>query len=119
LVVTEPINTFELANSLFRTGNISAARSSYESRLTQSPSPEEELWLRCLVGCCYRLEGNLAKSEETYRTLANSKLYSYFPVDHSKWCLKYVEKRREMKTRFQEIESEVSGVLMEVKKRNE
>ena len=115
-VVGEPVNSFELANSLFLTGNVSAARKSYEARLTEDTTVDDEAWLKCLIGCCYRLEGNFNKAEELFRDVTNLKQDSY-PVDYSQWCLQYVANRRVSLEQIQAIESEIDGILKKAGKK--
>ena len=115
-VVGEPVNSFELANSLFLTGNVSAARRSYEARLIEDTTVDDEAWLKCLIGCCYRLEGNFNKAEEMFRDVTNLEQNSY-PVDYSKWCLQYVAKRRVSLEQIQSIESEIDGILQKAGKK--
>jgi hypothetical protein len=111
-VVSHPINPFELANSLFATGNIAASRRSYEAGLGDA-TPEDRLWLKCLIGCCYRLEGDFANAETSFREVTRHKRFAY-PVDYAKWCLKYLEQRRSSAEQFQVIETELENLLTEL-----
>jgi len=112
-IAAKPLNPFKLANSLFRTGNIEASRKSYEAGLADA-LPDDRAWLQCFIGCCYRLEGNYDKSESTFRDLVNRGGQSY-AVEYGKWCLDYLETRRNSKIQFQAIEADIDGVLASMK----
>jgi hypothetical protein len=115
-VTALPVNSFELGNSLFLTGNLTASRKSYQSSLKQAQSPDEDAWLRCLIGSCYRLEGDLANAETMYREVTQHKNQSY-PVDYAKWCLQYVEQKRNTREQFRLIEAEIETLRKEPGKR--
>lgn len=115
-ITAKPINSFELGNSLFLTGNLVASRKSYQARLKDAQTPEEDAWLRCLIGCCYRLEGDLANAELMYREVTQHKLQSY-PVEYAQWGLQYVEQKRKTREQYQIIESELESMLKESKQK--
>jgi hypothetical protein len=111
-VVAQPINPFKLATSLFLTGNIEASRKSYEAGLKDA-TPEEKLWLKCFIGCCFRLEGNFASAESSFRDVTNERTAAY-PVDYAKWCLKYLQQRRNSLEQYQQIEAEIDRILKDL-----
>ncbi|MFT7632299.1 MAG: tetratricopeptide (TPR) repeat protein [Mariniblastus sp.] len=108
-VMAKPINPFKLGNSLFKTGNISAARRSYDSALAEADS-DEKTWLKCLIACCYRLEGDFESAETTFREVTHLKT-GFYAVDHANWSLDYLEQRRNSLQQFQAIEAEIDGVI--------
>ena len=61
-VIANPVNSFELANSLFATGSYSQALKSYESLLQEDVSEHDRNWLRCLAASCYRIQGDHCQS---------------------------------------------------------
>lgn len=113
LVVTEPVNSLELANSLFLIGNATAARKHYQTILKEKLDAEDEVWIKCLIGCCYRLEGEFDKAEKIFREVTSLKQNSY-PINYSKWCLQYINQRRQTKAHFQTIELEIDAILKKV-----
>jgi hypothetical protein len=115
-VTAKPIDPFELGNSLFLTGNATASRKSYESRLKQAQSPLEDAWLRCLIGCCYRLEGDLKSAETKFREVTKHKNNSY-PVDYAKWSLQYIDGKQKSREQFMRIESDIEIMLKEMQKK--
>ena len=114
-VATQPVNPFRLATSLFMTGNIEAARKSYEAGLANA-TPDEKLWLKCFIGCCYRLEGDFASAESAFREVTNDGSAT-FPVDYGKWCLKYLQQRRNSLEQYQYIEAEIDGILKDLEQK--
>lgn len=114
-ILTQPVNSFELGNSLFMTGNYSAALKSYQAMLNEKPAVEDELWIRCMMGCCYRLQGDFAKAESMFREITNRRLTNSYPSDYAKWSLNYIEKRRISHDQFRLIESELDTVIAELK----
>ncbi len=116
-VVGQPVNPFKLASSLFRTGNIKESRKSYEVGLSDATS-DEQAWLLCFIGCCYRLEGNFGESEATFRKLLNSRSQSY-ATEYAKWSLEYLETRRNSAVQFQQIALEIDEVITALKSSKE
>lgn len=113
-VVTRPVDSMELATSLFMTGNVAAARATCEERLKSDATADADLavWLRCLIGCCYRLEGNYDEAEMMFREVTNGKQLT-FPSDYSRWSLGYLKQRREMNDRFEQIATEIDSLVAE------
>ena len=108
-IVTEPVDSFELAASLFMTGNYEASRKTCEARLKSDIDADEEKWLRCLIGCCQRSMGDYADAEASFRDLTNRRQKSY-PVDYAGWNLKYIRQRQEIRDRFQAVSAEIDAM---------
>ncbi len=111
-IFSEPVNPLELANSLFLTGNYSAARKQFESQLRsqQQRTTEEDAWLQCLIGCCFRLESNFEPAETMFRSSTKNQ-ESAFAFNHSKWSLSYIQQRRKRAEEFKSIEQEFDTIL--------
>lgn len=113
LIFSEPVNPLELANSLFLTGNYSAARKQFESQLRnqqQQHTAEEKAWLQCLIGCCFRLESDFEPAETMFRSSTKNQK-SAFAFNHSKWSLSYIQQRRKRAEEFESIEQEFDTIL--------
>ena len=108
-----PIDSFELGNSLFLTGNYTAAIKSYQDELKKDITASDKDWLRCLIGICYRSQANLEDAEKTFREVTRKKQGNPFAEDYAKWSLSYVEKRRIANVDFQTIEQEINSILSE------
>lgn len=112
-VLQEPLDPFELGNSLFMTGNYQASIKSYATIL-ESVSKEDQIWLKCMIGCNYRLLGDLQKAEELFREVSNSRVADSYAVDYARWSLTYLESRRSSKAEYQLIEGEIDSILNKI-----
>ncbi len=117
-VVNQPLDPFELGNSLFMTGNYSASIKSYQTIL-EGASDNDQVWLRCMMGCNYRLLNNFRKAEEAFREVSNSRDRESFAVDYSRWSLSYIEARRKSKAEFESIAKEIDSALERMKNESE
>ena len=93
-----------------------ASRKSYEAGLADATG-EEKAWLQCFIGCCYRLEGDFEKAETTFRELTNRQTRTH-AGEYAKWCLGYLEKRRNSIEQYNLIEAEINGELAKLKTKN-
>ena len=109
-VLQEPLDPFELGNSLFMTGNYEASIKSYQTIL-QDASAEDQVWLKCMMGCNFRLIGDLQKAEELFREVSNNRNAESYAVDYARWSLSYIESRRKPKEEFQVLEGEIDSIL--------
>lgn len=109
-VLQEPLDPFELGNSLFMTGNYQASIKSYQT-IMKDASREDQVWLQCMMGCNYRLIGDLQKAEELFREVSNNRNGENYAVDYARWSLSYIESRQKTKDEYQVIESEIDSIL--------
>lgn len=105
-VLSTPVNSFELANSLYATKNYSQALKSYEALLVDETQAVDRDWLRCLAANCYRIQGDIPRAEKLYRGVAASRANSY-PTDHSKWYLDHLARRKKITTEIQFIDADL------------
>ncbi len=105
-VLSTPVNSFELANSLYATKNYSQALKSYEALLVDETQAVDRDWLRCLAANCYRIQGDIPKAEKLYRGVAASRANSY-PTDHSKWYLDHLARRKKITAEIQFIDADL------------
>ncbi len=105
-VLSTPVNSFELANSLYVTKNYSQALKSYEALLVDETQAVDRDWLRCLAANCYRIQGDIPKAEKLYRGVAASRANSY-PTDHSKWYLDHLARRKKITAEIQLIDADL------------
>lgn len=109
-VLQEPLDPFELGNSLFMTGNHEASIKSYQT-IMKSASKEDQVWLKCMMGCNYRMIGNLQKAEELFREVSNNRNAESYAVDYARWSLSYIESRRKTIEEYQVLEGEIDTIL--------
>lgn len=113
-VVNQPLDSFELGNSLFMTGNYSAANKSYNTIL-DGATASDEVWLRCMIGCNFRLLGELQKAEDAFRKASNSRERESYAVDYARWSLAYIEAKRKSQEEFSLIEQSIDSALEKIK----
>ena len=109
-VLPQPVNIFEMGNSLFQTGNLSAALDAYQSVERSSLTAFDANWLDYMKACCHRRLGNFEDSEAAYREIANIK-GSDHPIGSATWWLKYLESNLESKYRFAQLDDEIETLL--------
>jgi tetratricopeptide (TPR) repeat protein len=111
-ITTSPLNSLELANSLFITGRYSQALKGYQALLSSESTPLAPVdrdWLQCLTANCHRILGQIPQAERLYREVVTSKQNSY-PVDHSKWYLDHLTRRKQLQAQMQVINAELEAV---------
>ncbi len=113
-IATEPVDSIELASSLFMTGNYEGAKKTCQARLRSEVDPDLEAWLRCMIGCCERIMGDYANAEASFRDITNNRPESY-PVDYARWNLGYIRQRQEMQQQFENVTSSMDAIIKEVK----
>jgi tetratricopeptide (TPR) repeat protein len=111
-VIPQPVNSFELANSLFATGNYSQAIKSYEALMADDHPSEDQNWLRLLMAACYRIEGETMKAESLYREIMSSR-ESPEIKEYSKWFLEHLALRQRLEQQLYSIESHLNDVAEE------
>ncbi len=105
-VISSPVNSLELANSLFMTQHYAQALKCYEALLNDESGAIDRDWLRCLAANCYRVRHEWAKAERLYRDVSSSRARSY-PADHSKWYLDHLTRRKKIQSEIDQLASEL------------
>lgn len=117
--LTVPVNTAELAHSLFLAGNWEEALERYQYYQQQDELRfKEDIWAKCMMANCYRLKGDLNNAEAHYRELVALKNEAY-PVKISMWYLSYLTKRKQLKSDFQALAAEADSLLLNAEITNE
>ncbi|HMO14447.1 MAG TPA: hypothetical protein PKD64_07095 [Pirellulaceae bacterium] len=106
VVVSSPVNSLELANSLFLTGHYAQALKSYEALLSDDANNLDRDWLRLLAANGYRIRREIPKAERLYREVTSSKNIGY-PTDHAKWYLDHLSRRKLIDADFEMIDAEL------------
>jgi tetratricopeptide (TPR) repeat protein len=105
-VLSNPVNSFELANSLYATGSYSQALKSYESLLQEDVSEYDRNWLLCLSANCYRLQGDRSKAESLYREVISTREKSY-AADYSQWFLDHLTNKKQIQEELRLLTGEL------------
>ncbi len=109
-ILESPVNSSELAASLFLTKNYAHALKLYERLLVEQPTPTDRDWLKCLAALCHRCQGNLPTAERLYREVVSSNEKTSL-TDHAKWYLDYLERRKRIGAELQAVDSELQPYL--------
>lgn len=106
----QPVEAFELASSLYMTGNYAKAREIYE-RLLKKPLPREQAaWARVLLGNCLWHLGETDQAEIVYRDLTREK-EGLYPVEFARLSLTELDRHRRIASRWAAIENGLSQYL--------
>ncbi|HMP79607.1 MAG TPA: hypothetical protein PKD54_09160 [Pirellulaceae bacterium] len=108
-VLTSPLNSKDLADSLVLTGNHAQALRCYEALVAEEQDPETQDWLRCLNGNCHRVLGHISGAERLYRDVVTSKRKSHV-TDHARWYLDHVDRLKRIRVEIQAFESELQSL---------
>lgn len=109
-IQTSPLNSLELANSLFITGHYAQASRGYEALLANKEiTTLDQDWLRCLAANAYRVQGKVAAAEKLYREVVASKVKSY-ASDQAKWFLDLLERKKKLRSELDALEGELQAV---------
>lgn len=113
-VVPSAVDPLELANSLFQTGNYELALKTYLAVGDKLDKPQDILWTEYFIASCRRILGDLPNAEKGYRALVESRRPTR-PVEAARWWLDNVERRKNIKSTIDQIDSYVQGVSQELK----
>lgn len=114
-VVSGPVNSMALGQSLYRTGNYEAAMKAFNNVSIQPLDDADRAWLELMKAMCYRRMNQTADSEAILRTLANDKSREY-PVSAAKWWLKHSESVSDSRPFFDQTSQSVDTILERAKK---
>ena len=118
---SKPIDSLELANSLFHSGNYQQALKNYEDYMENSaPQALDDYWAVFMLASSHRATGNLSTAEARYRDLvgkSDSQDPSEIPIDHAMWMLGHLSKRKQLEDRFREL-NEVADKLIKPSSRS-
>ncbi len=111
-IISTPVNSFELANSLLTTKNYNQALKSYQALLKEENSLHDTNWIRCLMANCYRMKGDNSKAESLYRDVLESKEKSHTAV-YAKWFLDHLTQRQKLSEQLQTLDNELQANMTE------
>ncbi len=106
----EPVEAFELASSLYMTGNYAKAREIYERLLKKTLPREQAAWARVLLANCLWHLGETDQAEIVYRDLTREK-EGLYPVEFARLSLTELDRHRRIAGRWAAIESELNQYL--------
>ena len=109
-VLPVPVNTFELGNSLFQTGNIKTALETYQSIDRAELTAFDSKWLDLMIANCHRRLENWDDAASSYREIANEKNQTNL-TDASSWWLKHIEQKEKSKSAFENMKADVDKLI--------
>ena len=111
-VLDDPVNAFELGNSLFQTGNLGAALKAFNAVDRDQITAFDQLWLDYATACCHRRLGDQSKAEALFRDLVNRNPQSLEPpVVQAKWWLNYLKNKKAYLESTARLDEEIKSLL--------
>lgn len=111
-LLSKPISTIELGNSLFMIGRYEAAFRSYSQRLETKQA--EDHWPRLATGCCQRQLMDFVDAELIFRQLANEVKAEGYLRDYATWNLDYIKHRQAASDDFKKLAAEFDSIKKEM-----
>jgi tetratricopeptide (TPR) repeat protein len=105
-----PVNLFELGNSLFQTGQLQTALEAYTQVDRNEISATEAVWLDFMIASCHRRAGNWDDAISLYREVANQDQAPNLTKPSQRW-LKHLEMMSHSKSTFEKMETEISSLV--------
>ena len=112
-VLSEPVDAFEMGNSLFQTGRVETALRAYDSVDQSKITAFDSTWLEFMMATCKRRLGKTEEAIGTYRRIANEK-NSGSLVKASRWWLKHLENSEKNLATFKEMQAKIDNVTERV-----
>ena len=109
-ILPEPVDLFEMGNSLFEASEVAAALKAYDSVDKLQLSPSDAVWLEYLTACCNRMLGDLDTAEAIFRQVSNENSHPKL-VKASQWWLKQIGRRRMASETYSELETEFDSLM--------
>ena len=113
-ILSEPVDAFEMGNSLFQTGRLETALRAYDSVDQSKITAFDSTWLEFMTATCNRRLGKTEEAIGTYRRIANEK-NSGSLVKASRWWLKHLESSDKNLAAYREMQSKIDTVTERVK----
>ncbi|MEM7454253.1 MAG: hypothetical protein AAF456_07845 [Planctomycetota bacterium] len=110
-VLPEPVNAFEMGNSLLMTGSAESALKAYESVDRTQLNTFDAIWLDFLIATCKRRTGDIDGAEAIYREITNDQVITGHPVEEAAWWLDRIEQSSAAEEKYRSIESELAILI--------
>ncbi|MEO1530037.1 MAG: hypothetical protein AAFX06_31880 [Planctomycetota bacterium] len=114
-IVSSPVNSLALGQSLYRTGNYEAALKAFRNVSNNTLDDADRTWLELMKAMCHRRMAKTSDSDAILRTLANEKSSEY-PVSAARWWLKHSEAVSDSRPFFEQTSASVDTLLERAKK---
>ncbi len=109
-VFPNPVNLFEMGNSLYQTGELKTALEAYTQVDRNTITAAEAFWLDFMMASCHRRLGNWDEARKLYRAVANQRVAEKLSKPAQSW-LKQLELVSQSKASFTQMEAEISSLI--------
>ncbi|QEG23357.1 tetratricopeptide repeat protein [Mariniblastus fucicola] len=109
-IFPDPVNLFELGNSLYQTGELQTALEAYSQVDRSEITAAEAVWLDFMMASCYRRMGSWENATSLYREVANQSSAPNLAKPARRW-LKQLDLLSNSKSSFAQIETEISSLI--------
>ena len=109
-VMTSPVDSMKLGESLYRTKNYTAALKAFKSVDLKGMPKSDQAWCDLMKALCQLRMGDIDKAQEALRTLANS-TDPDFSVTAARWWLKQTKINSETRPMLSTMSTEINALL--------
>ncbi len=114
-ILANPVDLFEVANSLFMTGNAAKALEYYNTIENDKRDEFDQLWFDYMQASAHRQSGDLERATKKYRDVVARKA-SGVNQELSQFWLQHIEQLKTSKSGFEEIEAQLNLIAQELQK---
>lgn len=109
-VTEQPVDLFEMGNSLYQTGEIETALEAYKQVEPSSISASEAVWLDFMTASCHRRLGNSEAAITLYREVANQNEAPNLTKPAMRW-LKQLDYVTQSMSSIKSMESKINSLI--------
>lgn len=114
-VFPDPVNAFELGNSLFQTNELQTALEAYSQVDRNEVTAAESVWLDFMIASCHRRLGDWDAAASLYRDVANQNAAQKLSKPSQRW-LKQLEMISRSKSTIAAMDAEIESLIEKAKK---
>ena len=107
-IIPEPVNTLEMGNSIFMTGNYPAALEAFDKVDESKITAGDTMWLHAMKAACHRRLKDTAAANGFYREIANAKVDGVSIKKNASFWLEYNEAKARNMELFESIDQNLS-----------
>lgn len=110
-IIPKPINTLEMATSIYLTGNYAAAKEAFDKVDDSQLTAEDTVWLNAMKAACLRRLKMNEDANGFYREIANDKSGSASVKKNAGFWLKYNEAKGRNEQLYDSIDQDLNILL--------
>lgn len=116
-IMPKPVNTLEMGNSIFMTGNYQAALDAFDKVDESKLTAEDTLWLHAMKAACHRRLKSGTEANGFYREISNAKVNGASVKKNAEFWLKYNESKARNQQVYDSIDQDLALLLERVNER--